>query len=51
MMVLAQMVVELLRGKGQNWIKSEFRVRFDPEGQGQSAPKTTGFLNKSFHIF
>ena len=51
MMILAQTVVVLLLGKGQNGVKSEFRVKFDLEGQGQSALKTIGFLNKSFCIF
>ena len=34
-MILARMVLELLHGKVQNLVKSNFRVKFDIEGQGQ----------------
>ena len=51
MMILAQTVLELSCGQAQNLAKKLFRVKFDLEGQGQSAPKTIGFLNKPFRIF
>ena len=51
MMILAQTVVELLHGKGQNGVTSEFRVKFDLEGQGQSTPKTIPSKYKVFCVF
>ena len=31
-------------GQAQNGIKFDFKVKFDPEDQGRSTPKSTGIL-------
>ena len=33
-----------------NWVKSDFEVKIDLEGQGQSPHKTIGILTKVFYI-
>ena len=33
------------------WVNSDFKVKFDLEGQGQLSPKTIGTLTKVFCIF
>ena len=42
---------ELWSGQAQNWVNSDFEVKFDLEGQGQLPPKTIGTLTKVFCIF
>ena len=42
---------ELWSGQAQNWVKSDFEVKCDLEGQGQLPPKTIGTLTKVFCIF
>ena len=42
---------ELWSGQAQNWVNSDFEVKFDLEGQGQLPPKTIGILTKVFCIF
>ena len=42
---------ELWSGQVQNWVNSDFEVKFDFEGQGQLPPKTIGTLTKVFCIF
>ena len=42
---------ELWCGQAQNGVNSEFEVKFDLEGQGQSPPKTIGTLTQLFCIF
>ena len=42
---------ELYSGQAQNWVNSDFEVKFDLEGQGQLPPKTIGTLTKVFGIF
>ena len=37
--------------KAQNWVKSDFEVKFDLVGHGQSPPKTIEALNKVFCTF
>ena len=39
---------ELLCGQAQNGVNFDFEVKFDLKGQGQSPPKTIGFLTKVF---
>ena len=36
--------------QAQNWVKSDFEVKFDLEGQGRSSHKTIGILTKVFYI-
>ena len=48
LMILACTDFELSRGQAQNWVKFDFQVQFDLEGQGQSPPKTIGTLTKVF---
>ena len=42
---------ELWSGQAQNWVNSDFEVKFDLEGQDQLPPKTIGTLTKVFCIF
>ena len=42
---------ELWSGQAQNWVNSDFEVKFDLEGQGQLPQKTIGTLTKVFCIF
>ena len=42
---------ELWSGQAQNWVNSDFEVKFDLEGQGQLPPKTIRTLTKVFCIF
>ena len=51
MMILARTVLELSCGPVRNLVKNSYWVKFDFDGQCQSAPKTIGFLSKSFCIF
>ena len=44
LVVLAGTGHELLSGQAQNGVNFDFEVKFDLEGQGQSPPKTIGFL-------
>ena len=34
----------------QNWVKSDFEVKFDLKGHGRSSHKTIGILTKVFYI-
>ena len=42
---------ELWCGQAQNWVNSDFKVKYDLEGQGQLPSKTVGTLNQVFCIF
>ena len=42
---------ELWCGQAQNGVNSDFKVKFDLEGQSQLPPKTIETLNKVFCIF
>ena len=37
--------------QAQNWVKFDFQVKFDLEGQGRIPSKTTGTLTKVFYTF
>ena len=37
--------------QGQNWVKFDFKVKFDLAGQGWLPPKTIGILTKVFCTF
>ena len=37
--------------KAQNGVNFDFAVKFDLEGQGQSAPKTKGIITKVFYTY
>ena len=49
--ILVTIAGELWPGQVENLVKSDFRVKFDLEGQGQSTPKSMGILTKVFCIF
>ena len=49
--VLAWTGDELLCRKAQNGVTFDFEVKFDPEGQSQSHPKTIGILTKVFYTY
>ena len=51
LVVLALTGDELSRGQAQNGVSFEFEVKFDRERQGQSPPKTIGFLTKVFYTY
>ena len=51
LVILAWMGSELWSGQAQNWVNSDFEVKFDLESQGQSPPKTIGILTKVFYIY
>ena len=42
---------DLSCGQAQNGVNFDFAVMFDLEGQGQSPPKTKGFLTKVFYAY
>ena len=48
LVILAWTADELWGGQTENYVKFDFQVKFDLEGQGQSSPKTIGTLTKVF---
>ena len=50
-MILAWRGDELSHGEAQNGVNFDFEVKFDPEVQGQSPPKTIGTLTKVFYTY